>query len=48
MKKSRQKHGSTRSYWAGYYIDRFNKNGESSTEHMALWYLLLYEAFGDE
>ena len=46
--KSRVKHGSTRSYWAKYYQNKFEQNGTDDTLHLATWYLILFEAFGDE
>lgn len=37
----------TRAHWVACYIDRFNKTGNLHAEHMALWLLLLIEAFGE-
>lgn len=37
----------TRSAWAEFYRNRFNKTGDNHAAVMALWYQLLNLAFGD-
>ena len=34
--------------WHHHYARRFNKTGAASAETLALWFLLLYEAFGEQ
>lgn len=38
----------TRAGWAQYYADLYNKTGRPDCEHLALWYLLMHEAFGEK
>lgn len=38
----------TRRHWADYYIARYNRDpGNIDAERMALWMLILIEAFGE-
>lgn len=37
----------TRQGWADHYAQIYNKTGRSTAEHLALWFLLLKEAFGE-
>lgn len=37
----------TRAGWATYYADIYSKTGSRQAEHLAVWFLLLKEAFGE-
>lgn len=34
--------------WHNYYVQRFNKTGRPDCAHLAIWYLLLHFALGEE
>lgn len=36
-----------RAGWARYYSEVYNKTGRETAAHLAVWYLLLQEAFGE-
>lgn len=46
-KKSFSRYANTRMGWHQHYADVFNKTGRETAAHLACWYLLLYEAFGE-
>lgn len=40
--------GSDNFGWHKYYAERFNKTGRPDCAHLAIWYLLLHLALGEE
>ena len=42
-----KKYPNTRMGWHRFFAERFNKTGRASSEHLALWFFLLHEAFGE-
>ena len=40
--------GSDNLGWHKYYAERFNKTGRPDCAHLAIWYLLLHLALGEE
>lgn len=48
VRKSLMPTGKDRLGWHAYYVQRFNKTQSLQAEHLAIWYLLLHEAFGAE
>lgn len=40
--------GSDNYGWHKHYVQVFNKTGRAQAEHLAIWYLLLHLAFGEE
>lgn len=39
--------GTTRSHWQKFYAEEFSKTGSEQAAHLAMWYQLLFLAFGD-